>query len=91
MPARQFFSMLENGRRLDNERRWQTMVDLCDVQAISICSGEYHEQVRSSFIAKITGGQWRRGSAIVMDATDPRAAKILEDVFAQKSKLEGLC
>lgn len=45
MPATQFFTMLKEGRRLKAaEYRVQ-----CDIQAISICSVKYYEQVRAQF------------------------------------------
>lgn len=45
MPATQFFLMLSCARNLRN----QEMSELCDIQAISICSSEYHKIIKDRY------------------------------------------
>lgn len=90
MSARQFFAILESSRKQERIRYNSEMADLCDVTAIAICSGKYAEDLRKFFVARATGGQWRRGTTVKMDHKDPRAPAILQSIFQQKGKLEGL-
>lgn len=45
MPAGQFFTMLDACRRLRNVE----MSELCDIQAISICTTQWHENIKGRY------------------------------------------
>ena len=90
MPARRFFVMLKESRNQENKAKNLYLSDLCDIQAISICSGEYQEQVKNMFISRVTGGVWRRGTTVKVDYKDKNAANVLGEICKQKAKLEGL-
>ena len=45
MPAVTFFAMLEAMRELDKYEK----IELCDIQAISICDYRYYEHVRARY------------------------------------------
>jgi hypothetical protein len=46
MPARQFFAMLESGRKLKQAER----VDACDIAAIPVGGAEYQKKLKASFL-----------------------------------------
>ena len=89
MPARMFFSILTSSRKQESQQWNSRLIDLCDVQAISLCSGEYVADLKSSYRSRITGENWRRGPTAKMDPKDPRAQATLLSIFKQKSKVEG--
>jgi len=89
MPARQFFALLKSSRELANEQRWQFMAEMCSVAAIPMCNTEYYKEVEGYFIAKLIGGNYKRGGVVQMSYDDPKAPKILDDIFKQKGRLDG--
>jgi hypothetical protein len=91
MPARRFFVMLKESRDQENQKRWSSMVELCDVAAIPLCNGEYYSQKRAEFAALAMGGELKRGGSVrQFDHKDQRPKEVLKNIFAMKHRTEGL-
>jgi len=84
-----FFAVLIESRKQDTARRNAMNVDLCDIQAISICNGEYHSDIRENFRARIDGGTRTKGGLVRTSHKDPKAAATLKSIFEHKRKIEG--
>lgn len=65
MPARQFFLMLKNSRRV---RAWEHSV-LTDIAAVAICDSKYHASLKKSFTSILVD---KKG----MNPDAPKAAKL---------------
>lgn len=49
MPARAFFALIKEGRRIDLINK----IESCDIAAITICSAEWYKEVRGGFAARL--------------------------------------
>jgi hypothetical protein len=90
MQAKSFFAVLIESRKQEEQRNAEMYMELCDVNLISVGGAKYAEELKACYLARITGGSWKRGVAVKMEPDDPRAKSFLDGVFKQKSKLEGL-
>lgn len=82
--------MLKESRKQEDAKRNLFLADMCDVGAISLCTGEYYDQVKKNFISRVTGGSYKRGTTARMDYKDPKVVDVLGAICRQKAKLEGL-
>lgn len=90
MPARRFFAILKASREIESRERNLFLADLCDVAAVPLCNAEFQDNLKRHFIARATGGTWRRGTSVQLDHKDPRGPQILASIVKQKARLEGL-
>jgi hypothetical protein len=90
MPARMFFAMLSESRKQEILSHNAKMVDLVDIQAISVCTIEYQKELRGVFEARKRGGTFHRGAIKKVDHKDPEGPAWLSSVLQQKGRLEGL-
>lgn len=94
MPARQFFSVLGEGRKLKRSQTYDFLIDLCDVAVCAnVTEVKYISELKDYF---------RRNQGIIIAREDeyvaqgpvlksdsPEAGKILLDLARQKMRLEG--
>lgn len=83
MPARSFFAMKEAGRKIHAEH----MAEMCQVAAVSWAGKEYTQDLIKHYNGIAIDFKRSPQGAIVMDATDPKAAAILNSTFKQKLKV----
>lgn len=75
MPFFRFCSMLKNGRRWHARR----MIELSDIQSISIGNHERFERVRGAWAQ---GFEYEKAKIAQIDASKQSDVKLLKDVFA---------
>lgn len=98
MPAKRFFSILNSAQDLENEKRWNFVIELCDVANVANCTQEYKEKIQGFYLSRIrdrdprgTETTKRVGEAKrSFGAKDSMPAQILTATFATKARVEGL-
>lgn len=83
MPATAFFSMLKHGRRI----RSYNLAELCDVQAISICTNKYQEHLKNHYISLAVDRDGIAKTAPIrpaIEASSPAANDLLVGLFRAK-------
>ena len=89
MPAARFYAMLKAGREMSYQRDSWLLKELCDVQAISICGGEYAEKLRAVYEKRALGIKDTPEKSKAMDPADPRTAEIILSMFGNGGRRLG--
>jgi hypothetical protein len=94
MPARTFFSVLREGRKLEDKKRFFFLHELVDV---AVCGNvqdyKYIKELKDYYAARVYGIK-QKANPREFDADDAEqrqnAANVLFDAFRQKKRIEGL-
>lgn len=95
MPARRFFALRKALYEVKREEKYSGLMDLCDVQFISVAQNGYHQELKD-YYRGILDPEWPKKRLNTrhfdMDNDDERqrAANILAATFKQKARLMGL-
>ena len=87
MPAITFFAMIKQGRR----RHAYHLAELCDIQAIAVCTPKYHEQLKGRYLQLATDVP--RGTEgppplapAQVDSAAPEARDLFFSLFSAKKR-----
>lgn len=84
MPARAFFVMLKAARRL----RSSDFVDFCDIAAIPMCDGKYHQKLQTIYFNEATDKESQPVESLpprpVLDSASDEAMYAFTSIFTAK-------
>lgn len=87
MPARAFFAMLRAARTLEASERMEE----CNIQAISICSTKWYDELANRYGARIDvlSGRTEPAPADPIEPPKPKRLATGEDVMALLASIKG--
>jgi len=95
MPARRFFAFKKVMFEINREDKYSNLMDLCDVQFITLASAQYHSELKDHYKTLLSPDLAKKrlnSRQFNVDNEDERQKvdAILQSTFKQKARLMGL-
>lgn len=94
MPARQFFAFRKQMYEIEKEKMLLNLINDCDIQAISICNGDYVKELKNNYKNIWSGEATKKLATRGLDADNKKDTDIvaanLRAAFNSKARLMGI-